>query len=182
MPLRQFYKYRPLYSKEQLYFVLDLITERRLYLSGPAHFTDPFDAFTGETTGASKTLLSLSDRENSRLLWAHYGGWFSGVMFRLELPMAEQPFRAIKAVEYTDCLEILDRAITEGNPFIKHRDFAHEGEWRLVSESGQTHLPLGSASRLSVILGPSIQKNLARQIGLECQNHQVSCKGYPGRS
>jgi hypothetical protein len=174
-----FFKYRPLYSEQQLGFVLEVITEQKLFLSPTRHFTDPFDAFSHYRGAATqRRVLSLSAVGDSTLLWALYGGWYSGVMIRLRLNLSAEPFAALRKVRYTKSAAVLQRALHVGDVFTKHIHFAYEGEWRLVFDTDMSHIDLPRGSVASVTLGPSIREDHRRPIAAACRRCRITTLEY----
>jgi hypothetical protein len=114
-------------------FVLEAITENKLFISPTRHFSDPFDALSRFRCGSTeRRVFSVSDVADSLLLWAIYGGWYSGVMIKINLDLSTEPFLPLAKVEYTESVEDLRNALESGDVLTKHAAFAHEGEWRLV--------------------------------------------------
>lgn len=176
---KRLFKYRPVQTDAQLSFVQEVVTERRLYLAGADHFSDPFDGFSGAPAALrGKRILSFTEHRDRRLLWAYYGGWYRGVMIEFDICITTSPFNEMQKVVYLEDQALLATRLRNGDPFSKSAEFSHEGEWRLVYDGDFTHIQLLDDAIKSITFGPSLHKDFGTELRKICEQRGIEVNEY----
>ena len=179
MKTKTLYKYRPIYNYEQLSFVKEIVLKNTIFLSPATHFTDPFDGFTEKNSShKNKTILSLTENKNSRLLWAYYGGWYSGVMIGFNININHKPFCKIRKIRYEQNQKTLIEKLKNNDLFTKSIEFCHEGEWRLVNDKAETHIKFPRELLVSITIGPSLPNIYKVNLIASCREENVEIIEY----
>lgn len=177
--IKIFCKYRPILNREQLNFSLDLILKNKLFLAPIEHFSDPFDAFQKNNDELKHyKSISLSENFDNRLLWAYYCGWYKGVMVEISLDTSFYPFNLLKKVEYINEDDIIRNRITKKDYYVKHSDFSHEKEWRLILKTDNKFIISPEYSIKSVTLGPALNEDYKTVIQEKCIENEISLYEY----
>jgi hypothetical protein len=177
--IKTFFKYRPIINDEQLKFALDIISNRRFYLSTINHFGDPFDAFQKKKYNFSNVKsLSLTENGDNRLLWSYYTCWYSGIMIEVELNIKRKPFENLKQIVYTDSENELFDNLKKGNCFLKSSEFKHEKEWRGIFSANENFVSFNKSNIQSITIGPSLKSSYREKIIEVCNELKIVVFDY----
>jgi hypothetical protein len=117
MPNQVFYKYR---SLENWKFVLDAITNSRLYAASFETLNDPMEGryyyFGPDVTRdfrravrqskRRRRICSLSKTRKSTLLWTYYGGNHEGIAMGVQIKMNRRPSPLVREVTYDSAIYV----------------------------------------------------------------------------
>lgn len=162
------YKYM---SLQNLWFVLDVVVNQRLYCAHWSELNDPlegrYEIYLGESSSGLEEkmvtriegakdkyrLASLSAGSTNFLLWSHYADGHKGVAIEVEIPdnhpdLIEVIYTSFSSV-FTSSGDIKKdmRHLFNG----KGEEWAYENEYRIVAESNYFILPKPVTR---VLLGP----------------------------
>lgn len=161
-------------------YAIDCIKEKRVYLSNPSEFNDPFDSsiynegigMDGKDDINNSGLLRFgkvccfSEIKDSILMWSYYGDNHRGICLEFDLsrldpnlPINSEIMQSIDRVQYSpirpkgNIFEMIDSnfAITKADVW------SHENEWRIVCITGEDFLPFDCVTR--IILGANFDTN-----------------------
>ncbi len=160
---KMLYKYKSINTPRDLIYLLDIIDNHRLYMSKYSDFNDPlegnmydfyFSEMIGHYAGASIPMaagkeysvidsskeqfriLSLSEKNNDPLMWAHYTNQHKGVCLCYDFEVFKDEVIKIKYLDTRVQKEIEDpselSSLIEESLLNKYYEWGYEGEWRVL--------------------------------------------------
>ena len=170
------YKYK---SLRNLWHVLDIIVNSRLYCAHWSELNDPlegrYEVYLGNKEARLKELLvgqielkkdsyrvaSLSASADAFLLWSHYADGHKGVAIEVNIPEDDPD---LLAVTYSPFSSVFTKKLqTEED--VRHlfngksEEWAYEREYRVVASSEYFQLPVPVAR---VLIGPMVDEDQLR--------------------
>jgi hypothetical protein len=190
MHLYNLFKYRSIAGKNRDH-VRCIVEQRRIYYAAPKQFNDPFDcqfwvnmegaplsvhglsrqeeirshasSFMWEETNKDIAVLSLTEVNDSLLMWSHYADSHAGICLEIALKTRDP----LKQVEYSDVrphfyfadVREKDRNHARYRKSIlstlgtKASHWSYEKEWRCIDFGGPGERPMSEAALVGIIFG-----------------------------
>jgi len=168
------YKYK---SLENLWYVLDMVVNQRLYCAHWKELNDPLEGRYELSLGSKsqKTEVTMASRiENARdayriasltadptnfLMWSHYANGHKGIVIEVDVDEREELYKVIYSPfssVFTDKLQTKEdmRHLFNG----KSEEWKYEEEYRIITESKFFPL-IRPVSK--ILLGPMVDENLS---------------------
>jgi len=189
-----FYKYKGI---EHIEHILDILINNRLFCAPPEALNDPMEGYfiKGVLTKEGKIdmrkfrklpeywvdygVVSLSECNDSYLMWSHYASGFRGLVIGVELldeKVECMDYDKPMASELVSTLKEYNR-VNRRSLLVKHFCWTYEKEWRILKEVDAHELVLGSYCDLSrittVICGHKMNDAIRIAIGYVCKELNI---------
>lgn len=196
------FKYKSLYSDEQMHHVREIIETNQIYFPKPTELNDPMEANattflvgvagSGYQYEAGKVhptvlglqeqfrVLSFSTNQRSPVMWSHYADDYKGCCLIFS---SDGDFNDIEPVIYSDNhftfnaenkADIIDVAIRETLRF-KSTEWSYENEWRVIRKEESEIITFEADNLLGVIVGEHIGDKYKSLIVDLCKKKGIPC-------
>lgn len=204
---RYVYKYKSVSNKTDLMRVLDIIESKRIYLPQYGQLNDPLEgsvmclwlsgyAGSGISMAADVEdnyvkeqkekyrILSLGEKNNDPLMWAHYADDYKGVCLCFQV---DDRFKKLKKVDYyEDKIDIRIeggkneiKKYVEESFFKKLNGWSYEKEWRLLKPVKQEYFDVNH-SLCGIIIGHNMDVDTQKIIVKAASKRLKVFKTYIG--
>jgi hypothetical protein len=176
MTNKRFFKYRPITSKQQFDFVVDILLHNNLHLSEARYFTDPFE--TLKYKPSIHKIISLTTSCDNILLWSFYASWHQGVMIEFEFEENCNLMKGIQEISYAENDSILTEELKMSNYYIKNIKYKFEEEWRYITDTNEKYLVFSEEAIKSVTFGASLDEQYKTSLLELCVIKRIKCFEY----